>query len=531
METIVSAIVGELISRSISFAVDTFCHRRRDGGIEADTPKRLRRVLLRVQAVVEEADRRRVTNQAMLRQLQLMRDSVYRGYYLLSAIKCHGVLQENAQDPEVSRHDHSSFALSQFNPAKRLCTLSARTMVATTNTKPDETRRDDEAEVELQQVLGVLERMASDMKELVVFLSCCPPPTRREPYSGHLWLANRMFGRETEQERIIRFLLEPEQESLGVLPVIGRPRVGKSTLVEHVCLDERVRRHFSLIVFFFLGEGDIKDDGEEQSPHLGDNGIVKHRDLDSAAGKSLVVIELDGDVEENIWWRRTVSTLRGRQSTTPVRKIIVTSRSDKIASFGTTQALELRLLPREAYWYFFKTIAFGSTDAEDQPELASVLMEMADLFNRSFIAANSMAGLLRANPCPQFWQRVLKCVKHYRNMNLLRFGEQPSDLLAKGRPVYLWRLPKTDTMLIAFHCYQACSAQEHDLPKITMREVHTGSAKPRGKFQVVVWRSNIPPHYTYLLSCGAQKKSSLLRVSPRNKQIRHWQPRLRLNSV
>ncbi|KAF8678613.1 hypothetical protein HU200_046232 [Digitaria exilis] len=89
METLVSAIVGDLISRSISFVVDRFCDRRRvgGGGIDQDSPKRLRRALVRVQAVVEEADRRRVTNQAMLRQLQLMRDALYRGYYLLSAIK------------------------------------------------------------------------------------------------------------------------------------------------------------------------------------------------------------------------------------------------------------------------------------------------------------------------------------------------------------------------------------------------------------------------------------------------------------
>ncbi|KAF8696257.1 hypothetical protein HU200_037160 [Digitaria exilis] len=527
METLVSAIVGDLISRSISFAVDRFCDRRRvvGGGIEQDSPKRLRRALLRVQAVVEEADRRRVTNQAMLRQLQLMRDALYRGYYLLSAIKCHGfIMQEKAQAPEVSRYHHHS---SQFNPAKRLCTtLSARTK---TSTAPEDKRRYGEAvEAELQEVLGVLERMAIDMKELVVFLSCYSP-TRREPYSGHLWLANRMFGREAEQERIVSFLLEPEQE-LGVLPVIGRARVGKSTLVEHVCLDERVRRHFSLIVFF-LGEGDIGDDGEKSS-RLGDSGIVKHRDLDSPGKSSLVVLELDGDVDEiNTWWRRTLSTLRRRQSTAPVSKVIVTSRSEKIASFGTTQALELKLLPREAYWYFFKTIAFGSTDAEDQPELASVLMEMADLLNRSFISANLFGGLLRANPCSQFWQRVLKGVKQYMSTHLLHFGEHPTDLLTKGRPIYLWRLPKTDTVLIGFYCYQACSAQEHDLPKITMSEVHTGSAKPRGKFEVVAWRSNIPPYYTYLLSCGAQKSSTLLPVPPRNKQIRLREPCLRLNSV
>ncbi|XP_004972148.2 disease resistance protein RGA2 [Setaria italica] len=235
MEALVSAVLGDLISRSISFAVDRCCHRRRKGGIE-DSPLRLRRVLLRVQAVVEEADRRRVTNQAMLRQLQLMREGVYRGYYLLSAFKSQGAMQgKTQQDREVS-HSSSSFALSQFNPAKRLCTVSARTTTA--NVASDDTRREGDAEAELREVLTSLERMANDMKELVVFLSCYPP-TRREPYSGHLWLENRMFGREAEQERIMSFLLETEPpvgtEDLGVLPVIGRARVGKSTLVEHVC--------------------------------------------------------------------------------------------------------------------------------------------------------------------------------------------------------------------------------------------------------------------------------------------------------
>ncbi|KAG2600344.1 putative disease resistance protein RGA3 [Panicum virgatum] len=522
METLASAILCDLISRSVTFALDRCCHRWRKAGGMDDAPQRLRRVLLRVQAVVEEADRRRVTNQAMLRQLQLMREGVYRGYYLLSAIKRQGV-----HDEVGSLRDRSSFATSLFNPAKRLCTVSARTTPA--STAPEDTGREEgvEVEAELQEVLAGLERMASDMKELVVFLSSYPP-ARREPYSGHLWLENRMFGREAEQEKIIHFLLGPEPagaEDLGVLPVIGRPRVGKSTLVEHVCLDERVRGHFSLIVF--LSQGDIEDG--KLSPHLEENGTIKYRDLDPAR-KSLVVIELVGDVDENTWWGRTLSVLRGRR-TTPVSRIIVTSRSEKIASFGTTQALELKSLPREAYWYFFKTIAVGSTGAEDQPELASVCMEMADLLNGCLIAANLLGGMLRANPCPQFRRRVLSVVRHYIKMQLLHFGEHPSDLLLmNGRPIYLWRLSKADTVLTAHHTYQASSSQEHDLPKITLNELQVGSARPRGKFEVVGWRSRIPPYYSYLMSCEVQTLPSFLRVPRMNKQIqRRRQPRL--NSV
>ncbi|CAL4947697.1 unnamed protein product [Urochloa decumbens] len=508
MEALVSAVLGDLISRSISFAIDKCCRGRRDAPAIEDNLQRLRRVLLRIRITVEEAERRHVTNCVMLRQLQLMREGLYRGYYMLSAYK--------AQDPEVSsrRDRQSSFALSQFNPAKRVCTdLPAM--------------KERKAEAELQEALAGLECMASDMKELVVFLSSYPPLSR-EPYSVHLWLENRMFGREAEQEKIISFLLEPEPAgagNLGVLPVIGRARVGKSTLVEHVCFDERVRKHFSSIIF--LSEADMGD-GKVSPHHLGAKGIIKHRDLDSA-GKSLVVIDLVGGVDDSILRRIMLSTMRGEHNE-PVSKIIVTSRSEEITCFGTTQALRLKPLPLEAYWYFFKTIAFGSTDAEDQPELASMCIEMAGLLNGSFIGANFIGGLLRANPYSQFWRKVLTRFKELIRIHLHLFGEHPSDLIAKDRPAYLWSIgSKTGTTLKVYRYYQACSTREHDLPKITMNDVHIGSARSRGKFEVLAWRSRIPPYYSYVFSCEMRASSSLFHIPAQNQQIRRQQQPPRLN--
>ncbi|CAO1945155.1 unnamed protein product [Urochloa humidicola] len=511
MDALVSAVLGDLISRSISFAVDRCCHRWRkgDGGIDQDAPQRLRRLLLRVQAVVEEADRRRVTNHSMLQQLQLMREGLYRGYYLLSAFKInHGVMRDN------NPHDRA---------AKRLCRAVSARATPAANT--------DAAEAELQEVLAGLERMASDMKELVVFLSCYPPLSR-EPYSRHLWLENCLFGRQAEQERIISFLLESDHpaaagqaEHPSVLPVIGRARIGKSTLVEHVCHDDRVRKHFSLIIF--LGESDTGDG--KLLPH-GDSGVmIKHRDL-ASPGKSLVVVELAGDVDENAW-ERTLCKLREEYKVPVVSKVVVTSRSDKIASFGTTPALDLKPLPREAYWYYFKTVAFGSTDAEEQPELADVCMEMVDLLNRSILGANQVGNLLRANPCARFWRRVLKCFKEHNSMHHRLFGEHPDDLLAEDRPIYLWRLlPNVDGAPIAYRLYKVCSVQQHDVPRITADDLHTTSPKFRGKFEVLVWISRIPPYYTYLLSCGVQASSYPLCILPRNKQ-RKQQQQPRLNSM
>ena len=56
-----------------------------------------------------------------------------------------------------------------------------------------------------------------------------------------------------EREQAISFLLQAEPlgaERLGVLPIVGPALIGKSTFVEHVCDDERVRSHFSLILLY-----------------------------------------------------------------------------------------------------------------------------------------------------------------------------------------------------------------------------------------------------------------------------------------
>lgn len=198
-------------------------------------------MLLRVQATVEEAERRDISNQAMLQQLDILRHGMYRGYYVLDAFTCtgHGDGDPAAKD-EASNH---SFALSRFNPTKRLhlSTQSPKNMVF-----------DGKGLNELRKVLYGLEMIVTDMAEFVVFLKSYPPISR-QPCSSYLFSDMHMFGRHTEYERIVSFLLQvapPGTGNCSVLPIVGPVRVGKTTLVEHVCYDERVRSYFSSIVSF-----------------------------------------------------------------------------------------------------------------------------------------------------------------------------------------------------------------------------------------------------------------------------------------
>lgn len=100
-------------------------------------------------------------------------------------------------------------------------------------------------------------------------------------------------------------------------------------------------------------------------------------------------------------------------------KIIVTSRSDRIVDLGTTEALRLGLVPREAYWYFFKSLAFGGTDPEDHPNMAAMAMEIVSEQTQCLLSAHMVAGLLRDNFSSRFWRAILGCVRAHRKAHLV----------------------------------------------------------------------------------------------------------------
>uniref|UniRef100_A0A0E0C7A7 Disease resistance N-terminal domain-containing protein n=1 Tax=Oryza meridionalis TaxID=40149 RepID=A0A0E0C7A7_9ORYZ len=476
MEVLLSAVLGDLVSRSISFLVDKYYQQKMGMGVDLQC---LRRLLLQIEATVLEAEGRHITNRAMLQQLQMLREGMYKGHYMVDTIK-NGVLQHEMVNDEVGDH---SFSFPKFRPTKRLC-FSTRTF---TMAFQGEDRK------EVGKMLCSLQSIADDMKEFLVFLKGYPH-INRQPYSQHLILEKCMFGRQAEIERITNFLLRESlgAESLGVLPIIGPARVGKSTLVEHICYDERVRSFFSSIVF--CSGSDI---GSKSFADLRDSGIVKHQSC-VAHERSLIIIEFidDGDVDEKNWIR-----LYSSRSCIPHgSKIIITSRSERFRNVGTTQPLELSLLPQEAHWYFFKVLAFGSTNPVEHPFLESAAMEMAAEY-RCFVAANFVASLFRANFCTQFWRLFLRCHRNIVEKHVILFGEHPYTLLQKNHDIYLvenFRDPK----FILVNGYKTCL--RNDDPKVMLHEVHTGTSKAHGKFEVLVWRSRIPPYHEFVMSCEAQ---------------------------
>jgi hypothetical protein len=175
----------------------------------------------------------------------------------------------------------------------------------------------------------------------------------------------------------------------------------------------------------------------------------------------------------------------------------------------------VKFLSHEAYWYFFKTLAFGSTDPKTRPRLARLAMEVAEMTHPCFIAARMFASLLRDSSSDiRVWYKVLRFLREQRKENASRFGGLPFDLVNQRRPAYIGRMASPSEYAV-FYDEQQCSSQD-GVPEISAHDVMFGRVKAHGKFKVLGWRSHIPPYLSYVGTCEIQelKTTSLKRKRP-----------------
>lgn len=213
----------------------------------------------------------------------------------------------------------------------------------------------------------------------------------------------------------------------------------------------------------------------------------------------LAVIEfLEDDVDEVAWnnFYSSSSVYFGSGS-----RMIVTSRSNKVMKFGTTQALVLNFLPPEAFWYLFKILTFGSEDSINHPVLESIAMEIARGLNGSFMNANIMSAFMKNNFTSRHWRMFLTDLKENIQRNISLFGESPSVLMSKSKPI-IWQI--SGGGFLVWDKYRACLNKEK-APTATLEDVVSGNVNYKGEFEVFQWKSHILPCSSYSVSCLIQK--------------------------
>ncbi|KAK3160720.1 hypothetical protein QOZ80_1BG0063510 [Eleusine coracana subsp. coracana] len=435
MDILLPVVASDLVGRLFSFLIKKYQERG-----ATDTAVRLQRTLVRARVIVEEAEGRQINNRAMLLQLNKLRQELCRAGYALDAVRW------RATDPSRSRRSRA---------------MVSRSLSQTTRPAPS----GDTFDV-LPVMVETLEAALGDMREIVVLLNSCPRLITKQPYSAYLFVERCMFGRQMEKEEVIGFLLKPSQE-LDVLPIIGPPDVGKRTLVEHVCLDERVRERFTEIHRLRSDELDVDSHGNLWGSF-------------EFTARSLIVIDIvDGKTDAKESWRRGA------------------------LQAGHRPPLRLHPPRQEELWYFFRALAFGAADPDERPDLLRIAMEMCDDGMGDlapFRAANIVATSLGTDLSARSWRRVHKV---YAEATMLQL-----DVTSDGFDAvcYLCQPVKDTpgTPCLFYNGRKLTGVARSELPKVTMPELLTGSSLPLAgetRFDVLVWHSRIPPYVSYIATC------------------------------
>ncbi|KAL6906230.1 hypothetical protein ACP4OV_003831 [Aristida adscensionis] len=327
MEVVISAVAGDLVNRFISFLMNKY---KSEENLEEKT-KRLQDLLIRVHMIIEEADGRYITNSKMLLQLKKLVQVMYQGYHVLDTIKYGTVHSSRAQ------HEVSSFNGLGFTNSINLLHSKKSTSICH----------------KLQSILHSLESNLSNMSEFMLLLGGCDTIFRR-PYDSYIYIDNTfMFGRHVEKQQVINTLLQDNLSPLDstiVIPIIGGTAVGKKTLIAHVCDNEKIRSKFSSIL------------------HMNDLNICRMEYGSLISSRSLIVVEFKSDIDDESWLKFYSSAKQMGSGS----KIVIISRIAKISRFGTVKPVHLYKLSQEEYSYIFKVLAFGSTNPDEHPQLASV---------------------------------------------------------------------------------------------------------------------------------------------------------------
>ncbi|KAF7023006.1 hypothetical protein CFC21_035621 [Triticum aestivum] len=398
-ELIISAVVGDMVGRVISLLAGRF---KGQGCTDAKL-RRICHMLVKVHSAVEEAKGRQITNCGTLEWLSELNDGVYQGRYLLDTVRCKEQELEDKHDDKVVGQ---TFSFSLYNPAKRV-------RVAACAVKSLLSRHDVVGPEEIDRVVEILETISGDLKEFMMLLQNCQPIHR--PLATNIFIEGQMFGRHVEKQRIINFLLHDGGVStgkLGMLPIVGSTGVGKTTLAQHVCDDERVRNHFPIILYsnfsytramargeavFVLGSKNAVRDAKKFMEILH---VLKEKYL----SKRFLMVFEDVDMGKKQMLQELLPILRHGKFGS---RIIITTNNRDVASLGTVQPINLKVMPHQEYWFFFKAHAFAGRDVEEDPRMLAAGNAIARKLNGSFFGAKIVGGVLKAHPNPRFWCKML----------------------------------------------------------------------------------------------------------------------------
>ncbi|QHO25564.1 Putative disease resistance RPP13-like protein [Arachis hypogaea] len=378
-EAFLNSALGTIYDMLISPLIVNLIQRKK---LNRKLVEKLETVLKAAHAVINDAERRQIEEEAVKHWMDRLKDVVYDAEDILDEVTTKAAIQK-----------------VQGNSLSRNVNLHG----------------DDEIVTKIEDIIAALESIVNEKDGLGLKEIPVEDMSWRIP-STSLVGVHQIYGRDQDREAIVKLLLDVTNDGgISVIPMVGMGGIGKTTLAQMVYNDDRVKQKFDVKAWVCDGQEEFdvlkvtKAVMEATSSSCNSTELNKIQESlkEVLAGKKLLVV-LDDMWSNN--YDAWISFLKPFKSSNGGVKILVTTRLDSIADMvKTIPAYHLSLLGDDHCWSVFADHAcLNSAEPHIRSGLEVVGRKIVKKCNGLALAAQTLGGLLRARKEAADWEFILR---------------------------------------------------------------------------------------------------------------------------
>ncbi|KAK4594506.1 hypothetical protein RGQ29_018263 [Quercus rubra] len=352
--------------------------------------KNLKVALNSADAVLIDAEEKQITNPAVKKWLDDLKDAVYVADDLLDEIATE----------ELRCKSEAEFQTGT-NTVRDLFSSCSNTF-------------DKRIESELEKILDRLEYIMKQKDVLGLKAFAGEVPRRQFPTSCTEEYV--VCGRDIDREAILKKLQSNDAsgDEICVVPIVGMGGIGKTTLARLVYNDSRIKENFDVKAWVCVSEKidnfriakTIIEELNFSNCDIQSLNLLQIRIRESLMGRKFLLVLDDVWNEDYIAWDELLQVFRCGAAKI---KIIVTTRSEKVASIVSPfPPHHLKQLSDDECWLLLEKHAFENGKSGEHLDLEIVGRKIARKCKGLPLAIKTLGGLLRSKQDPNEWTRILE---------------------------------------------------------------------------------------------------------------------------
>ncbi|GJR42067.1 putative disease resistance protein RGA1 [Tanacetum coccineum] len=353
-----------------------------------DNFKRIQQLLPMIQALVENAEKRQVTDKVVRIWISHLKETVDQAVDFL-------------EDFSNKAYPYLLLEMKHDIPSRWLSLRS----VSTSTEK-------------VRKVLEVLENAAADgLKNLHLKEEAGHGgnAVSDERATGSFVVESEVFGREKDKERIRELLLnvgaEERRGNLPAVSIVGIGGMGKTTLAQLAYFDDKVVEHFDLRLWHFVSDVfDVEkilkrviESATGERCNLSEMDVIQSKFWQILHNKRFLIVFDDVWNEDEEKWDKLRPLFQGGSIGS---KILVTTRSEKVAMIidpNQLSSYHLKGLADEDCWALFERRAFRQGDQTKYPNLLEIGRQILRKCGGVPLAVKTLGSAMRFKRKEEEW--------------------------------------------------------------------------------------------------------------------------------